>query len=114
MAATHRSEVMRASSATLLTLWLAACSSQPPRTPQEHAQDAQLAQQVEAALDADPRIYARHVDVTSNRGVITLSGLIWSNEDYLLAKRDAELVPGVVRVDASMDLVRGGLSGTSR
>jgi osmotically-inducible protein OsmY len=93
---------------------LCACATQSPRTAEERAQDAVLAQQVEAALSADPRIYARHVDVTSDRGVITLSGLIWSNEEYVLAKRDAALVPGVVRVDSSMDLVRGGISGTSR
>jgi osmotically-inducible protein OsmY len=107
-------KVLRAFSGTLLAILLGACTSGPPRTPQERAQDVEVARQVEAALDADPRIYARHVDVTSNRGVVTLGGLIWSNEDYLLAKRDAELVPGVIRVDASMDLVRGGLSGTSR
>jgi osmotically-inducible protein OsmY len=99
---------------SLLAVLLCACATAPPRTPQERVRDAELARQVEAALDADTRIYARHVDVTSNRGVITLGGLIWSNEDYLLAKRDAQLVPGVVRVDASMDLVRGGLGGTSR
>lgn len=93
---------------------LSSCASEPPRTPAERAQDAALAQQVETALTADPRIYARHVDVRSERGVISLTGLIWSNEDYVLAKRDAELVPGVVRVDAGMDLVRGGVSGTSR
>ena len=106
--------LLQAASAALLGIALSACATQPPRTTEERAQDAALAQRVEAALNADPRIYARHVDVTSNRGVITLGGLIWTNEDYVLAKRDAALVPGVVRVDASMDLVRGGMSGTSR
>lgn len=114
MTAMQRRAVPRAQFATLLIIVLGACSTEPPRTAQERAEDAELARQVEAALNADPRIYARHVDVNSNRGVITLSGLIWSNEDYLLAKQDAALVPGVIRVDASMDLVRGGLSGTSR
>jgi osmotically-inducible protein OsmY len=93
---------------------LCACATQPSRTAQERAEDAALAQRVEAALNADPRIYARHVDGSSDRGVVTPVGLIWSNEEYVLAKRDAALVPGVVRVDASMDLVRGGISGTSR
>jgi len=100
--------------APLLGVVLCACATQPPRTAQERAEDAALAQQVEAALNADPRIYARHIDVSSDRGVVTLGGLIWSNEEYVLAKRDAALVPGVIRVDSSMDLVRGGVSGTSR
>jgi osmotically-inducible protein OsmY len=111
MTAIHGAQVL---GAALLAVLLGACATEAPRTPQERAQDAELARQVEVALAADPRIYARHVDVASNRGVITLSGLIWSNEEYLFARSDAQLVPGVLRVDASMDLVRGGMSGTSR
>jgi len=111
---TTRTDSLALLATALAAAALGACATEPPRTPEERAADTLLAQQVEAALDGDPRIYARHVNVTSDRGVVTLTGMIWSNEDYLLAKRDAEGIPGVVRVNASMDLVRGGISGTSR
>jgi osmotically-inducible protein OsmY len=76
--------------------------------------DAAAAARVEAALDEDPRIYARHIDVRVDRGVVHLGGFVWSDGDFLFAKNDAASVPGIRTVVNEMELMRGGMSGTSR
>lgn len=93
---------------------IAACSTTPSRTAAELAADSDIANRVEAALLADPNIYARHIDVEVDRGVVHLGGYVWRNEDFQLARRDAASVPGVNTVSIEMDLMRGGVSGTSR
>jgi BON domain len=96
-------------------LWvLTACASSPPRTPEERALDADTAAKVEAVLLADPRIYARHIDVRVDRGTAHLEGLIWASEDFRIAKNDAASVAGVIAVRTNLELVRGGISGSSR
>lgn len=90
------------------------CAVSPPRSAAERSADAALAAQVQAALFADPNIYARHIDVAVDRGVVELGGYVWSNQEYQLARNDAAAVPGVKAVDTDMQLMRGGVSGTSR
>lgn len=85
-----------------------------PRTPAERAVDADIADRVEAALGTDSRIYARHVDVNVDRGVVHLGGYVWSDSELQFAKADAAAVPGVLGVSDEMELMRGGISGTSR
>jgi osmotically-inducible protein OsmY len=103
-----------AAAAVLAACTLAACATTTPRTPAERAADAEIADQVEAALGADSTIYARHIDVQVNRGVVYLGGIVWESRDFLTARRDAASVPGVKAVDSNMELLRGGVSGTSR
>jgi osmotically-inducible protein OsmY len=93
---------------------VAAYASTPPRTSAERLADADIAGHVQAALLADPDIYARHIDVAVDRGVVHLGGYVWENEDFQTARRDAASVPGVKTVVAQMELMRGGLTGTSR
>ena len=91
-----------------------ACSSMPRRTPAERAADSKIADEVEATLTADPNIYARHIDVTVDRGVVQLGGYVWEPEDFQIARRDAAAVPGVTAVITQMELKRAGTSGPSR
>jgi hyperosmotically inducible periplasmic protein len=91
-----------------------ACSTTPRRTAVERAADAEIAARVEAALLADPNIYARHIDVAVDRGVVHLGGYVWEDVDFRLARNDAASVAGVRTVDTQMELMRGGISGTSR
>jgi osmotically-inducible protein OsmY len=91
-----------------------ACTTAPPRTSEERAADVQTAEQVEAALLADPRIYARHIDVRVDRGTVHLGGYVWASGDLLFAKNDAAAVSGVRGVADEMELLRGGVGGTSR
>lgn len=91
-----------------------ACSSMPARTPAERAADSKIADEVEATLAADPNIYARHIDVAVDRGVVQLGGYVWEPEDFQIARRDAASVPGVTAVITQMELKRAGISGPSR
>jgi osmotically-inducible protein OsmY len=91
-----------------------ACSTLPSRTPTEKSADAAIAAEVKSVLLADPNIYARHIDVTVDRGVVELGGFVWTNQEYLLARNDAASVPGVRSVNTQMDLLRGGLGGTGK
>jgi osmotically-inducible protein OsmY len=85
-----------------------------PRTPQERAADADVKTKVESVLDSDSRIYARHVDVNVDRGVVYLGGYVWSDSELRFAKADAAAVPGVLSVANQIELMRGGQTGTSR
>lgn len=93
---------------------LVACSTPPRRTAAEQAADADIASRVEATLLADPNIYARHIDITVDRGVVRLAGYVWETDDFKTARRDAASVAGVKTVVTDMELNRGGVSGTSR
>ena len=92
---------------------VAACATTPPRTTAEKLADADLAGRVQAALLSDPDIYVRHIDVAVNRGVVQLGGYVWENDDFQTARRDAASIAGVKTVVAQMELMRGGLAGTS-
>jgi osmotically-inducible protein OsmY len=109
-----RSDLLLAVTALVAAYGFVACSTAPRRTETERAADAAIAAQVEAALLADPNIYARHIEVVVDRGVVALGGFVWSNKDYQLARNDAASIPGVKTVDVAMELMRGGVSGTSR
>jgi osmotically-inducible protein OsmY len=87
------------------------CATSPPRSAEQRAADAEASARVEAALAADPLLYARHIDVRVDNGVVHLGGFVWANEDFLLARRDAAAVAGVNAVDNEMELMRGGARG---
>jgi hyperosmotically inducible protein len=100
--------------AVVATYAVLACSSLPPRSVEELAADTAIAAKVEAALVADPDIYARHIDVAVNRGVVRLGEFVYSDEYFRIARRDAASIFGVKSVDTDMQLMRGGISGSSR
>jgi osmotically-inducible protein OsmY len=98
----------------LVAYGVVACSTTPPRTTAERVADADIADRVQAALLADPNIYARHIDVVVDRGAVHLGGYVWEDDDFQTARRDAASVSGVKTVITEMELKRGGLAGTSR
>ena len=114
----HRRSRVNSVLAALLPLVIVygvvACSTPPRKTQAERIADAALAVQVQAALLADPNIYARHIDVAVDRGVVELGGYVWTNQEFALARNDAAAIPGVKAVETNMELMRGGVSGTSR
>ena len=99
--------------ASLLAGAMVACATSPPRTEAQRASDALTATAVEDALKADPRIYARHVDVRVDDGVAHLTGFVWSPNELYYARSDASKVPGVDRVSDELELKSGGIAGGS-
>ena len=96
------------------TCGVVACSTTPRRTAAEREVDSDTAARVQAVLLADQNIYARHIDINVDRGVVHLGGFVWENDDFQTARRDAASVPGVKTVVTEMELLRGGLGGAGR
>jgi len=90
---------------------MASCALQPPRTDAERAADAELGARVDSALMSDSAMYARHVDVDVSRGIVHLSGFVWSSDDLYEARRVAASVSGVKGVVSQLELMVGGRTG---
>ena len=91
---------------TLLVLAMAGCASGPARTDAERQLDKEIADRVQVALNGDKELYARHITVSANRGVVILGGYVWSQPDLEEAQRIAESVPGVSKIVNEMELER--------
>ena len=83
---------------------LVACSTSPPSSPAQRAADAATSARVQAALAAQPNLFARDIVVSVQDGVVNLSGMAWSNDDIQTAERIAGSVPGVKGVDNQVGL----------
>lgn len=81
------------------SLGLAACASNA-REPvsrvaaQPSPADVELAEEVQAALHADPYFYDRHVTVSVEQGKVVLRGFVSSSGDLVRAKSIAAKVAG--------------------
>jgi osmotically-inducible protein OsmY len=93
-----------------------ACSTTPPKSPEQERADAAIAERVYAALEANPIIYFRDVEVQVDYGVARLSGYVWTTDALYHAQQITARVPGVVGVRDEMELERqanrGGGDGT--
>ena len=93
-----------------------ACVNAPPRSDAQKQADRETAGRVQAALDADESLYAKHITVRADAGVIHLSGYVWDTGDLDEAATIASLVVGVNKVVNDLELQRNGIdnSGVSR
>ena len=90
---------------------LSACSTAPSRSAEQTRADEATAEQVYAALNADPIYFLRHVDVRVDDGVTDLSGYVWSTDAIYRAKQIARRVPGVTRVVTNnLEIERNGIT----
>jgi osmotically-inducible protein OsmY len=92
------------------------CSTGPRKTEAERQADKAVADRVELALQSDKVLYARHINVQVDSGVVRLSGFVWEPPDLEEAERVARSVPGVIRVVDALELQRNGIdnSGVAR
>ncbi len=102
--------------AAAIAAFAAACSSIPPKSPEQERADTATAERVYAALEANPIYYFRDVEVSVDYGVARLSGYVWTTDALYHAQQIARGVPGVTRVRDEMELERqanrGGGDGT--
>jgi osmotically-inducible protein OsmY len=87
---------------------VAACASGPRETAAQVQADKEIAERVETALSADKVLYAKHISVRADAGVVSLTGYVWDPSDFQLAMAIAEGVPGVTRVENDLELNRNG------
>ena len=87
---------------------VAACASGPPQTEAQVQADKVMAERVEAALNADRSLFAKHITAHADNGVVRLTGFIWEASDFEEATYIASGVPGVTRVVNDLELNRNG------
>jgi osmotically-inducible protein OsmY len=90
-----------------------ACSTGPRKTEAEQQADKATADRVEAALNADKVLYARHILVRADNGVVRLSGFVWDPPDLVEAVRVAGSVRGVTHVVNALELERNGIDNSN-
>lgn len=91
-----------------VTCALAACASAPARSTSQQAEDKAVAERVEAALNSDKALYAKHITAHADNGVVSLTGYVWESSDFEEAVFVAENVPGVTKVINQLELNRNG------
>jgi osmotically-inducible protein OsmY len=82
------------------------------RTDAQREADKATAARVQAALEADRALYAKHIFVSVTNGVVRLSGYVWDPPDLNEARSTAELVPGVTRVVNDLELQQNGIDNS--
>ena len=87
---------------------VAACASGPPQTDAQAQADKVMAERVEAALNADRSLFAKHITAHADNGVVRLTGYVWEATDFEEATYIASNVPGVTRVVNDLELNRNG------
>ncbi len=100
--------VLRVGAAATLLSGVIACAMSPHKSEAERQADQATAQRVESALAADKELFSRHITVAADGGVVRLTGYVWDPPDLVEAERIAKSVPGVTRVDNSLELQRNG------
>ncbi len=108
-------KVFRISLLITAAAFIGACASSPPRTASEIDADRMLEQAVKQQLVDNPNIYAKHIEVSSRNGVVTLGGFVLEARDLFEAQQIAARVPGVTSVKNQMELEmfgRGGKGGS--
>ena len=86
----------------------AACASGPPKSDSQLQSDKELAERVEAALNADKQLFAKHITAHADNGIVRLTGYVWEATDFDEANFVAENVPGVTKVVNDLELNRNG------
>jgi osmotically-inducible protein OsmY len=85
----------------MAVLILASCAATPAqRSTGEVIDDTAITTKVKASLLADPQVSAFAINVGSDRGVVSLTGLVNSEGERQRAIQIAQEVGGVKRVDA--------------
>jgi osmotically-inducible protein OsmY len=86
-----------------------ACATDAGKSDTQRRADREVAERVQSALNADDKLYARHIFVRADGGVVHLSGYVWDPPDLLEARHVAELVQGVTKVVNDLELQRNGM-----
>jgi osmotically-inducible protein OsmY len=87
---------------------VAGCASGPPETEAQAQANKVMSERVEAALNADKSLFAKHITAHADNGVVRLTGYVWEPTDFDEAVFVAQGVPGVTRVVNDLELNRNG------
>jgi osmotically-inducible protein OsmY len=102
------SPLIKSACVVALLAVVAACATGPSKTEAQKQADKVTAERVEAAFSADTTLYAKHITVRADNGVVWLTGYVWDRPDFDQAASIAERVPGVTRVVNDLEFNRNG------
>lgn len=105
--------ILRAALAAVVVSGAVACTMGPRKTDAERRDDSDTADRVTAALNADSTLFARHITVRADRGVVSLGGYVWTPVELDEAVQTAGTVSGVIKVVNRMEVDRGAVSDSS-
>jgi hyperosmotically inducible periplasmic protein len=88
---------------------LLACATPLHRSEDQKDADRRTAERVQNALGADRSIFAQHISVHADNGVVWLTGYVWDPTDIQEATSVASGVEGVKRVVNDLDLELNGI-----
>ena len=77
-------------------------------TDAQRQSDREMSERVQAALNADTGLFAKHINVRADNGVVRLTGYVWEATDFQEATYIASNVPGVTKVVNDLELNRNG------
>lgn len=83
---------------------LAACQSMTGKTVEQTMGDATISTRVQGKLTGDKVSNFSHIDVDTDRSVVTLTGVVHTTEDKARAEALAREVSGVVRVNNNLQI----------
>jgi len=75
------------------------------------ASDEQVTRQVQKTLTNDPWIYAEHVTVTTQNGVVTLEGIVGDTGERFRILRLCRKIPGTRRVVDALEIMNNDADG---
>ena len=77
----------------------------PVLPPAETITDPSITQRIAEAVLSDPGMAGSDVSVVTSQGVVTLNGLVTSQEQAALASAHAQRQDGVIRVDSHLAVI---------
>jgi osmotically-inducible protein OsmY len=104
----NRVNRVRYAAVGVAVLCCAVACAVPHKSDAQRQADRETAERVQAALDADKLLYAKHIIVRADYGVVRLSGYVWDPPDLNEAQSIAAQVQGVSRVVNDLELQRNG------
>ncbi len=91
----------------------AACAMGPRKSEAQLQADRETVDRVQYALNSDKVLYARHITIGADGGIVDLGGYVWTQPELEEAIRVAESVPGVTKVVDRMQIDRGAVSDSA-
>jgi hyperosmotically inducible protein len=89
---------------------LTACQSMTGKTAGETMDDASISSRVQGKLTGDTLSNFSRIDVDTDRGVVTLSGVVNTTEDKARATELARQVSGVTKVNNNLQIQTTSMS----
>ena len=109
---TIMNRILRMLLAAAMISGAAACATDP-RSEAQRQTDTETVDRVQLALNGDKILYARHITVRVDNGVVDLGGYVWTQPELEEAIRVAGLVRGVTKVVDRMEIDRGAVSDSA-